>query len=397
MKFFELIGMALRTVVSSPMRTMLTMLGVIIGVSSVVTLVSYAQGTSSAVEEQISSLGTNLVVVNLLGAGRATQLDYNELMQFEQFPEFNKVAPVVTRANSNVRYDRTTAAYTVIGTNDRYMEMNKAELESGRFLSESDLVYRSNVVVLGSDVAKKYFGFLDPTGEQIKIDGVVFTVIGKLAPKGKNISGTSIDSTVIMPLETARRQYKLGGISSTYIEAASKDDIDTAQATIEQYLKYKFKLTTSDTSGYYQVLNQNEMVATQNSVSQQMNYLLIGIACISLVVGGIGIMNIMLVTVSERTREIGIRKSIGAKRRSILSQFLVESAVISGLGGIVGLILAYAISTALPYFVESITTKLEPAVAGGAFLFSVVVGVIFGLYPAYKAARLRPIDALRFD
>ncbi|WJH34113.1 ABC transporter permease [Paenibacillus sp. CC-CFT747] len=375
-----------------PLRTILTMLGVIIGVSSVVALVSIGTGTSAKVEDQFESLGTNLLVVNVMDVGRATQLNYEELMQFEQFPEIDMIAPTIVKANSNIKYERTQQKFQVTGTNDRYAVMNKAQIDKGRFLAPSDLEFRSNVVVLGSEVAKTFFGFQDPVGEEINIDGVVFTVVGTLKPKGKNINNTSIDTTVLMPLETARRQYKLGNIRTTYIEATSKADIDTAEATMKQYLAYKFKSEEG-----FEVLNQNQMLTTANAASKQLNYLLVSIACISLLVGGIGIMNIMLVTVSERTREIGIRKSIGAKRRTILFQFLVESAVISGLGGVCGLLLGIGISTGISYSFPSITTKISLAVSLGAFLFSVLVGIIFGLYPANKASKLRPIDALRFD
>ncbi|WP_438445732.1 ABC transporter permease [Gorillibacterium sp. sgz5001074] len=392
MKLWELVRMALRTVVGNPMRSILTMLGVIIGVASVVALVAIGQGSTAKVTDKISGLGTNLLVVNVNNVGRATQLNYDELMQLEQFPEFNWVAPTIQKGNSNVKYDRTSATYMVLGTNDRYAPMNKVEMASGRFLSAPDVEFRNNVVVLGSDVAKKFFGFIDPVGEELNIDGVMFNVIGVMAQKGKNINNTSIDTTVIMPLSTAQRQFKLGVLRTTYAEAASKEDVSTAENTLKQYLYYKFK---SDTG--YEILNQNEIMKTQEEVASQMSYMLAGIACISLLVGGIGIMNIMLVTVSERTREIGIRKSIGAKRRNVLFQFLVESVVLSGLGGIIGLLLGIGISAVIEKINPDMPTQVSLWVSLAAFAFSVLVGILFGLYPANKASKLRPIDALRFD
>jgi putative ABC transport system permease protein len=226
----------------------------------------------------------------------------------------------------------------------------------------------------------------------MNVNGIVFTVIGVLNPKGSNITGTSVDSTVIVPLETARREFKLGFIRTTYIEAPTKDDIYKAQDTMTAYLTYKFKSATAFT-----LTNQDELLTSKTAATSSLTNQLVAVACISLLVGGIGIMNIMMVTVSERTREIGIRKSIGAKRRNILFQFLVEATVISGLGGLIGLVAGIGFALVWPHFFPAQTTSLSLDISFYAFLFSVLVGIIFGLYPANKASRLRPIDALRFD
>ncbi|WP_409343180.1 ABC transporter permease [Paenibacillus sp. MBLB4367] len=392
MNVLELFGMAMRTVISNPMRTILTMLGVIIGVASVITLVAIGQGTSAQIEKQYESLGTNLIVVNLLGNGRAQQLDYNELMQIEQLPEFAAFAPTINKAGANVKYDRTKKTYTVIGTNDRYLDVMKAEMETGRFITPADVENRSQVAIVGSTVAQDLFGSLNPVGEEINIDGVVYTIVGKTKTKGSNSTGTSVDNSIFLPLISAQRDFKLGSIRTLNIEAADKDNIAAAQATIEAYLTTKFK-----SSDGYRVVNQDELMNARKEASSSLTNQLISVACISLLVGGIGIMNIMMVTVSERTREIGIRKSIGAKRRNILIQFLVEASVISGLGGLIGLLGGIALAFAWPHFNPSQTTKISLDVGLYAFLFSVLVGVIFGLYPANKASKLRPIDALRTD
>jgi putative ABC transport system permease protein len=388
----ELLYMALRTVTANPLRTMLTMLGVIIGVSSVVTLVAIGQGANAQIEKQYESLGTNLIVVNTLGNGRATQLDYNELMTLEQLPEIETIAPTMVKSGSNIKYDRVQEKYTVVGTNDRYLSLMKGELASGRFILDADMEFRNPVAILGSTVAQYYFGTLDPLGEDINIDGIVFTIVGTLKVKGSNISGVSLDNSVFVPLETARRAFKLGNIRTTYLEAPTKEELPAAQNTMKQYLTYKFKSETG-----FQLVNQDELMNARVAASSTLNNQLISVACISLLVGGIGIMNIMLVTVSERTREIGIRKSIGAKRRNILLQFLIEATVISGLGGMIGLVLGSGIALVWPMINPKQTTELSFEVSLYAFLFSVAVGMIFGLYPANKASKLRPIDALRTD
>lgn len=392
MNVLELFGMAFRTIRSNPLRTLLTMLGVIIGVSSVVTLVSIGQGTSEQIQKQYEGLGTNLIVANLLGNGRATQLSYDDLMQIEQLPEFAAIAPTITKNSANVKFDRTKKTYNVTGTNNRYLSMLKGELDTGRFITEADQENRSQVAVLGSQVASELFGDYNPVGEQLNIDGVYYTVVGKLKSKGSNLNGTSMDTTIFIPLVSAQRDLKQGSIRTTYIEAASEKDIPTAQATITQYLTYKFK----SSSGFL-LVSQDELVNARVQASSTLTNQLISVACISLLVGGIGIMNIMMVTVSERTREIGIRKSIGARRRNILIQFLVEAAVISGIGGLLGLAVGSGLSIALPMFNPNQATKLSFDIGLYAFLFSVLVGIVFGLYPANKASRLRPIDALRTD
>jgi putative ABC transport system permease protein len=392
MRMMELIVMALRTVVSNPLRTILTMLGVIIGVSSVITLVSIGRGTSDQIAKQYEALGANLLVVNVLGNGRATQLDYNELMQIEQLPEFAAIAPTMTKNNSNIKVDRTKEQYNVLGTNDRYLEVVKAQVASGRFVADADLSFRNHVAVLGSEVVKKFFPDANPIGQTINIDGYLYTVVGTMKPQGSNINGTSVDSTIFVPLETLRRDFKLGNIRTTYIEASSPEAVSMAENTINQYLTKKFK----SNSGFV-ILNQDQLMNARMAASSTLTKQLVAVACISLLVGGIGIMNIMLVTVTERTREIGIRKSIGAKRRNILFQFLVEATVISGLGGLIGLLFGVVIALLWPVFNPSQPTKLSFDVGVYAFVFSALVGIIFGLYPASKASKLRPIDALRTD
>ncbi|MDF2722602.1 MAG: macrolide export ATP-binding/permease macB [Paenibacillus sp.] len=392
MNIFELATMAMRTIMSKPMRTLLTMLGVIIGVAAVITLVSIGQGTTAQIEKQYESLGTNLLVVNLLGNGRATNLDYDDLMDLEMLPEIETIAPMVTKNNSNIKYERTSETFNVVGTNDRYFQLMKTEMDTGRTLVPADVDFRSKVAVIGSSAAETLFGKADPVGMDINIDGLVFTVVGRLQPKGSSLGGVSPDDSVFIPLETARRSFKLGQIRTTFLEAPVIDQLEDAQNTISQYLTAKFK-----SSNGFRIVNQDELMNARKAASSSLTNQLISVALISLLVGGIGIMNIMLVTVSERTREIGIRKSIGAQRRHILMQFLMEATVISGIGGLLGLLLGIGASLSWPYFNPKQPTELSLNIGLYALLFSVLVGIIFGLYPANKASRLKPIDALRFD
>jgi putative ABC transport system permease protein len=392
MNVLELLTMAMRTILAKPMRTLLTMLGVIIGVASVITLVSIGNGTTAQIEKQYESLGTNLLVVSLMGNGRAQQLDYDEFMELETLPEIESIAPTVTKGGANVKYDRESESYSVIGTNDRYFTLMKTELEAGRTLVEADNEFRNPVAVIGSEVAETLFGNIDPVGQDINIDGSIFTIVGKLAAKGSSLGGTSPDSSVLVPIVTAIRTFKLGQIRSAYVEAPDLDQLPAAQTTITQFLTAKFK-----SSNGFRITNQDELMNARKEASSSLTNQLISVALISLLVGGIGIMNIMLVTVSERTREIGIRKSIGARRKHILTQFLMEATVISGLGGLLGLLLGVGASLTWPVINPGQPTELSIHFGLYALLFSVLVGIVFGLYPANKASRLKPIDALRFD
>lgn len=388
--FRQTFKMAMSSILSNKMRSFLTMLGVIIGVSAVIILVSIGQGTTKSVTESIESMGSNLLTVNIMGRGADTSLDLDEVAEFDTFIGVGKTAPSLGMQSDLKTGTSVMEGVSVTGTDGDYPEILNYELAEGRFLTETDVDGRRNVAVIGSDVREELFGGGSALGERLKIGGQTFTVVGSLASKGSSMMGSS-DEMVLIPVTTAQRLAGETGIRTLYIQAESAESVEVAKLYLENYLERKYK--GEDT---YRVFDQSEVLETVGDVTGTLTAMLGGIAGISLLVGGIGIMNIMLVSVTERTREIGIRKAIGAKYGDILVQFIIESIVLSGMGGIIGVILglggAFAITKA-----TGIATVSSTGIILLATLFSLAVGVVFGIYPADKAAKLNPIDALRYE
>ncbi len=385
------IRMAFKAIASNKMRSFLTMLGVVIGVIAVVVLIAIAQGTTSSVTSSIESLGTNLLTVNIRSY-RNNPLTTEALTELANSNSdyISGIAPVLTQSVTakagDVSYDEGTVEAVVPG----YDTIRNLKVQSGRFLKQPDLDNRSYVAVVGVDVADELFGTRNVVGEQIRINGYEFAIVGVLEEKGSTSSGSS-DNRIVIPFTLGQRLFFSPRIRTFYVSAASADTVSVAESIVEDYL-----MNIYQDEDAYTVFNQSDMLETISDTTATLTLMLGGIAGISLLVGGIGIMNIMLVSVSERTREIGIRKAIGAARSNILMQFLIEALVVSGLGGLLGLLLAVGLmgvlSTAL-----SMTLTLSPAVAELAIGFSLLIGVVFGMYPANKASKLRPIDALRYD
>jgi len=388
MNLYQLVKLALRGIINNKLRSFLTMLGIIIGVASVIALVSFASGATSQVTSQIEGMGSNILSVNIMGRGAQTTLTYEEALDLKN-PYISGIAPTVN-SGMTVKFMNKTYDTGIIGTNSDYFTINNRELEAGRIITETDLEDRAKVAVIGPDVAKE-LGMLNPVGETIKIGGNNFTVVGLLQSKGSSMMGSQ-DDMVIVPITTAQRLFQTGGVRSITMQAVSPDDVEAAKAYLEADLKRLFK----DDEDAYNVFDQTELLNTVKQSTSVLSMMLGGIASISLLVGGIGIMNIMLVTVTERTREIGIRKAIGAKKRDILTQFLIESSVLSGVGGMIGVIVGFILAKILST-VANIPTQTTLLTVGVSFGFALLVGIIFGIYPANRAANLNPIDALHYE
>ncbi|MDN5347854.1 MAG: putative transport system permease protein [Clostridia bacterium] len=386
MNLYQIIRLAAAGIMGNKLRSFLTMLGVIIGVGSVIILTAMGGGTTKQVTQRIQQMGSNMITVIIRGRGADTGLTLAEALAFKEIPGVSGVAPVVS---GNVKAKAGTRNYdtAVEGTTEDYLAVRNFNLNAGRFLSSLDRQYRQQVAVLGSEVVNQLFPFTNPVGQQVQVNGLNFTVVGVLAPKGG-----SEDDRIIIPITTAQRLLRNTRLRNIYLQAASPDQVNGVIARLEPLLSRRFK---GDTDAY-RIFNQTAMLETVSQVSSTLSLMLGGIAGISLLVGGIGIMNIMLVSVTERTREIGIRKAIGARRRDILGQFLIEAMVLSGMGGIIGIISGIAGAFILQKL-AGISIALSPAVIVIAWGFALLVGVFFGFYPANRAAALQPIEALRAE
>ena len=409
MRLFQTISMAFRAIAANKIRAFLTMLGVIIGVMSVIVLVSIGQGTTASITDSISSMGTNLLTVNIqtrrvgmgmpgFGASRNSRntgskgtviLKLPEILALEEDESIAYVSPVCS-GSLTVKAGNVNTSASVSGVLPAYANIINQGVQSGRYIIDADVDNRSAVCVIGVELAKDLYGNTNVVGNTIHIDGRKFRIVGVLESKGTSMSGSS-DHSVVLPFTLAQRMLDSTTISSIYMSAVDSESVDDAQEVVEKFLYKKYQNESS-----YSVMNQTSMLETMSETSSTLSLMLGGIAGISLLVGGIGIMNIMLVSVTERTREIGIRKAIGAKRRDILLQFLIESVVISGMGGLLGLGLGFALMSVLEN-VLGMTLAVTPGIIYLAIGFSMGVGVLFGLYPANKASKLRPIEALHYS
>ena len=392
---YQSFKMAVKAIAGNKMRSFLTILGVVIGVVAIVVLVSIGQGANSSVVESIEGMGTNLITANI-NARRMNPIDLDSLNELAQNEAISYVAPIAS-VSGTVKAGTTTYDDGVVqGTTPGYESIRNWTVAEGRFLQQPDVDNRSFVAVIGSEAATEMYGTTHAVGETFSLNGYTITVVGVLEAVGSSASGSN-DNQILIPFTLAQRLSNQTSISSFYVSAASSAQVEQAQAAVESYLEKAFENYNTRSFGtQYSVFNQTEMLSTLSETTNTLTLMLGGIAAISLLVGGIGIMNIMLVSVSERTREIGIRKAIGAARGNILMQFLIESLVVSLMGGLLGLAISVVAVKALAPVLQ-MTLTIPVNVAWMAIGFSVFIGVVFGMYPANKASKLRPIQALHYE
>ena len=351
---------------------------------AVVILVSITQGAASGITNSISDMGSDKITAQIID--KEISLALEELEDLSENRLIDTVAPVIS-SNQTAKKNSESGSYSVIGVTESYFDVQEAVIQRGRLIKQSDIEWNTNVAVIGTDVAADLFGTWDAAGGTITINDKLYKVVGVLEEQGSSLVGSD-NSSILIPITTAGKITGSNTISSFYVKSSGADTVERAVNYIESYL---YSLTKDEDA--YSVNNQSEVLDAMDDVNSTMSLLLGGIAAISLVVGGIGIMNIMLVSVTERTREIGIRKAIGAKRRHILTQFLCEACILSVLGGLIGLGLSVLIVSGYNFLTGS-AADINRAIAFAAIAFCAVIGVGFGSYPAAKASKLQPIDAL---
>lgn len=390
MKLSKLFKISIASVWSNKIRSFLTMLGIIIGISSVIIMLAVGEGTKKQITDNIEKLGTNLITVSITG-NRTAAITEEELNDLKTKPGVKEIAPTLTQGSVNIKAGDKTSTTSLEASTPVYAQVRKIEVGDGRFINDRDLENRYKVLVIGTETANNIFGTTDVVGKTMYVNGIEFNIVGVIKSTGSSSNGSS-DDRIILPLSTAERLLMNTKIKSFYVEATDKDSVSTAMGYLQLFLNKKYNNDTTS----YRIFDQTSLLDTVNTTTASLTAMLAGIAGISLVVGGIGIMNIMLVSVIERTREIGIRKAIGAKRATILMQFLIESVCISGLGGIIGVAIGFLGSYGLQSLFK-LNVLISNNVVIGSFLFSVCVGIVFGMYPANKASKLNPIEALRFE
>ncbi len=381
--------MAFASIASNKMRSFLTMLGVIIGIMAVVVLVSIVSSATDSVMSDLEAMGGDKLSVAIMDS-RNKQLTLDEIDELVANSEaIGYIAPTVM-GSSTIKAGDTSVSGSTTGTTPSYMQVEKLEIASGRMLKSPDIENNSAVAVIGPDMANDLFNTTNVVGQSISIDGHSFTIVGVLEEAGSSLMGSS-NSSVLIPSTLAQRMYHMKGITSFTVRATNSNTVSQAEEDVKDMLMTKYKDEDSFT-----VFNQSTILDSMDSITNTMALMMGGIGGISLLVGGIGIMNIMLVSVAERTREIGIRKAIGASKKRILMQFLIEALVLSVIGGLIGIVVSWVMLQILSVALNGVYT-MSAGVAVMAVVFSLAIGLVFGINPANKAAKMPPIEALRTD
>ena len=396
--------MAWASLIANKMRSILTMLGIIIGVAAVIALVSIGNGVKQDIQNSISSLGSNLLMV-MPGAPRtpgvrpsAGSMKSLKVADYEAIAKLDgvKAASPMTNGAYVVIYQNKNWTTSVSGVNANYLDVNNWSMKSGRFLSEKNIQNRERVAVVGKTVVKNLFGDEDPVGAEIRVKNIPFRIIGVLNSKGSGAMGNDQDDMVIIPYTTAMERVDgIDYLRMIYVVGEDENGIDRLQSDIENLLRVRHGIKDTNLDDF-NIQNMNSIMETMEETTGTLTLFLGAVAAISLVVGGIGIMNIMLVSVTERTREIGVRKALGATYNVIVTQFLLEDVVISLMGGIIGIILGVG-SSKLIGMASGMSTVISIPTIVMSFAFSMAIGLVFGIYPARKAAKLNPIDALHYE
>ncbi len=406
----QALRIALRSLKVNKLRTALTMLGIMIGVAAVIAMVSVGTGAQARVAEQIQSLGSNLIIALSgstnqagvrLGQGSQTTITEDDATAIAREVPAVQVAAPSSRGNAQVVYGNLNWSTGIQGVTSDYFEARDWPVDLGRPILQEDVDGATKVALLGQTTALNLFGEADPLGQIIRIKKVPFTVVGLLSRKGQNSWGQDQDDVILIPLSTAKKkvlgvsQANARSVGSISIKIRPDENMTEAEAQIRDLLRQRHRLQPYQDDDFW-LRNLSEVLQTQEESSKVMTYLLAAIASVSLLVGGIGIMNIMLVSVTERTREIGLRMAVGARARDILTQFLVEAVTLSLIGGVIGIALGVGGSNAISTLAEW-RTVLAPSAILLAFGFAAAIGIFFGFYPARKASRLDPIEALRYE
>jgi putative ABC transport system permease protein len=395
MSLLELVRLALSRLRRARVRAALTMLGVIIGVASVVGLVSVGRGTTARITQQLSSLGTNLLTISPSGRSTASTLTLDDAAAIAALDGLAAVAPEIQTQAVVAASATNTTTTSIVGTSAAYAAVRAYEVWQGTFLTDVSVDRGLREAVLGATVASDLGLGADAVGTQVRIGGIPFEIVGILQSKG-GAGFANPDDQVLVPLDAVRKYFVGGdGVRSIGVSVADGADMQSARDAISELLRVRHGIAAGDTDDF-SIFDQTQLLEAASSISGTLTLLLGGIASIALIVGGIGIMNIMLVSVRERTREIGIRKALGARRRDILSQFLIEALSLSLIGGLIG-VLAGLIVSALIGQLAGWGFIFDPATVVVATLFSLAVGIVFGVWPARQAARLDPVIALRYE